>query len=163
MIDAALECSEFIFFEQKNFFGYHWGTTFGCNVTFVRSIDIFSIPKFKWIRRILGWYGYHCGTQKMLCCKIGNKSLQMPYHTSNYGIFARFYLFLKFDVFARFQSVIKSHILDSLKSRKIIKLQNTMKTCKDSIIRCVIWHLKAFISNFATQHFLGTTMVPILS
>ena len=51
MIDTALESSKYIYFE-KNVFGYHLGTMFSCDVTFVRSIDILSIEKCRWIRRI---------------------------------------------------------------------------------------------------------------
>ena len=49
-IDTALESSGFIFFE-KNVFGYHWGTTFSCDVPFVRSIDKLSITSGKlWLK-----------------------------------------------------------------------------------------------------------------
>ena len=48
-------------------------------------------------------------------------------------------------------------------SNKDIKLQNIVRFCQAFILTCEIWRLKALISNFATQIFLGTKMVPILS
>ena len=49
---------------------------------------------------------------------------------------------------------------------EIKQKHQTSKYCKilvKFIITCEIWRLKALISNFATQIFLGTKMVPILS
>ena len=51
MIDTALQSWKYIFFEKKKF-GYHLGTMFSCDGTFVRFIDILSIEQCRWIRRI---------------------------------------------------------------------------------------------------------------
>ena len=55
------------------------------------------------------------------------------------------------------------NVFHALKSSKNFKFQNIVRFCQYFILTCEIWRLKALISNFATQIFLGTKMVPILS